>query len=156
MTPASFSQDKHAPEASTVHKDPRLMEKFGTAYPAARPAGTPHAATLQAKGRRNEFSGSGICFLLERAKRFELSTPTLARLCSTPELRPHPEELAAVTGRAVGISGRLALCKTQKQSGCIAGLNPIPAAPRGSGRAELPGPRGRQRPRGWPSWSPPW
>eukprot|EP00521_Asterionellopsis_glacialis_P005760 CAMPEP_0195268272 /NCGR_PEP_ID=MMETSP0706-20130129/13084_1 /TAXON_ID=33640 /ORGANISM="Asterionellopsis glacialis, Strain CCMP134" /LENGTH=49 /DNA_ID= /DNA_START= /DNA_END= /DNA_ORIENTATION= len=28
--------------------------------------------------------------LLERAKRFELSTPTLARLCSTPELRPHP------------------------------------------------------------------
>jgi hypothetical protein len=26
---------------------------------------------------------------LERAKRFELSTLTLARLCSTPELRPH-------------------------------------------------------------------
>ena len=26
--------------------------------------------------------------LLERAKRFELSTLTLARLCSTPELRP--------------------------------------------------------------------
>ena len=22
--------------------------------------------------------------------RFELTTPTLARLCSTPELRPHP------------------------------------------------------------------
>jgi hypothetical protein len=30
-------------------------------------------------------------FILERAKRFELSTPTLARLCSTTELRPHPE-----------------------------------------------------------------
>ena len=27
---------------------------------------------------------------LERAMRFELTTPTLARLCSTPELRPHP------------------------------------------------------------------
>ena len=26
---------------------------------------------------------------LERAKGFEPSTPTLARLCSTPELRPH-------------------------------------------------------------------
>ncbi len=26
---------------------------------------------------------------MERAKRFELSTLTLARLCSTPELRPH-------------------------------------------------------------------
>jgi hypothetical protein len=29
-------------------------------------------------------------FLLERAKGFEPSTPTLARLCSTPELRPRP------------------------------------------------------------------
>jgi hypothetical protein len=27
---------------------------------------------------------------LERAKGFEPSTPTLARLCSTPELHPHP------------------------------------------------------------------
>jgi hypothetical protein len=27
---------------------------------------------------------------LERAKGFEPSTPTLARLCSTPELRPLP------------------------------------------------------------------
>ena len=26
--------------------------------------------------------------VLERAMRFELTTPTLARLCSTPELRP--------------------------------------------------------------------
>jgi hypothetical protein len=26
---------------------------------------------------------------LERAMRFELTTLTLARLCSTPELRPH-------------------------------------------------------------------
>src|SRR5665213_3698163 len=28
--------------------------------------------------------------ILERAKGFEPSTPTLARLCSTPELHPHP------------------------------------------------------------------
>ena len=28
-------------------------------------------------------------FQLERAMRFELTTLTLARLCSTPELRPH-------------------------------------------------------------------
>ena len=28
--------------------------------------------------------------VLERAKGFEPSTPTLARLCSTPELHPHP------------------------------------------------------------------
>ena len=30
--------------------------------------------------------------LLERAKGFEPSTPTLARLCSTPELRPRPSQ----------------------------------------------------------------
>src|SRR5712692_6518328 len=29
---------------------------------------------------------------LERAEGFEPSTPTLARLCSTPELRPHPTD----------------------------------------------------------------
>ena len=35
---------------------------------------------------------TGLCFeFLERAKGFEPSTPTLARLCSTPELRPHPK-----------------------------------------------------------------
>ena len=28
---------------------------------------------------------------MERAKGFEPSTPTLARLCSTPELHPRPE-----------------------------------------------------------------
>src|SRR6202012_1569649 len=32
---------------------------------------------------------------LERAKRFELSTPTLARLCSTTELRPRSSRLSA-------------------------------------------------------------
>ena len=31
---------------------------------------------------------SEIPGILERAKGFEPSTPTLARLCSTPELRP--------------------------------------------------------------------
>ena len=30
------------------------------------------------------------CGFLERAMGFEPTTPTLARLCSTPELRPHP------------------------------------------------------------------
>ncbi len=33
-------------------------------------------------------------FEMERAKRFELSTLTLARLCSTPELRPRPFRVA--------------------------------------------------------------
>ena len=36
---------------------------------------------------------------LERAKGFEPSTPTLARLCSTPELHPHPFPPVHRTGR---------------------------------------------------------
>src|ERR1700722_18478585 len=43
---------------------------------------------------RNDFSK-----LLERAKGFEPSTPTLARLCSPPELHPRPKGGAAA-GRA--------------------------------------------------------
>ena len=39
---------------------------------------------------------------LERAKGFEPSTPTLARLCSTPELHPHPLDGVAAAGRAYG------------------------------------------------------
>src|SRR5476651_676322 len=35
------------------------------------------------------------CFEMERARRFERPTPTLARLCSTPELRPRSVEGAA-------------------------------------------------------------
>ena len=39
---------------------------------------------------------------LERAKGFEPSTPTLARLCSTPELRPlwRPEDVSLSAGEA--------------------------------------------------------
>src|ERR1700680_2561987 len=36
--------------------------------------------------------------ILERAKGFEPSTPTLARLCSTPELHPHPRRVSRQTG----------------------------------------------------------
>ena len=36
---------------------------------------------------------SKCLILLERAKGFEPSTPTLARLCSTPELHPHPRRV---------------------------------------------------------------
>mgnify|MGYP000521459740 CR=1 FL=1 len=37
---------------------------------------------------------------MERVKRFERSTPTLARLCSTPELRPlwRPEDVSLSAG----------------------------------------------------------
>jgi hypothetical protein len=38
---------------------------------------------------------------LERAKGFEPSTPTLARLCSTPELRPRSDRMGYDAGRAL-------------------------------------------------------
>src|ERR1700733_3368833 len=38
-------------------------------------------------------TGRKLHEILERAKGFEPSTPTLARLCSTPELHPHPRRL---------------------------------------------------------------
>ena len=42
---------------------------------------------------------------LERAKRFELSTLTLARLCSTPELRPRPFGEAEIAPVALSCKG---------------------------------------------------
>ena len=47
----------------------------------------------------------GVFDQLERAKRFELSTLTLARLCSTPELRPHPFGLAEIAPVDVSCKG---------------------------------------------------
>ena len=43
------------------------------------------AVAGNAKGRLT----AALLIQLERAMRFELTTLTLARLCSTPELRPH-------------------------------------------------------------------
>ena len=62
--------------------------------------GTASVATTSYRPLRNEGR-------MERAKRFELSTPTLARLCSTPELRPHaylppPDRMAAARSYASG------------------------------------------------------
>ena len=48
---------------------------------------------------------AGVFDQLERAKRFELSTLTLARLCSTPELRPHPFGEAEIAPVAVSCKG---------------------------------------------------
>jgi hypothetical protein len=50
---------------------------------------------------------AGSCSsFLERAKGFEPSTPTLARLCSTPELHPHPRRAkqASLTYNAATIA----------------------------------------------------
>ena len=46
----------------------------------------------------SERSAGGRRLKLERAKGFEPSTPTLARLCSTPELHPHPSGSAGPRG----------------------------------------------------------
>jgi hypothetical protein len=41
-----------------------------------------------------------VCATLERAKGFEPSTPTLARSCSTPELRPLWRRVTGATCRS--------------------------------------------------------
>ena len=64
----------------------------GLIVPCAPPAapGCPEIHRAANGGPRNLFQTLGI---LERAKGFEPSTPTLARLCSTPELHPRPERV---------------------------------------------------------------
>ena len=59
--------------------------------------------TIRADSRRY----SEILKILERAKGFEPSTPTLARSCSTPELHPHVQQhqrLAAMEDPPYGAS----------------------------------------------------
>src|SRR5215831_14919326 len=72
---------------------------------------------------------------LERAKGFEPSTPTLARLCSTPELHPHPDRqlapcrpalLCQIGDRKATDSGNdcvevKKLCRPANSLGCVVG-----------------------------------
>ncbi len=44
---------------------------------------------------------------LERAMRFELTTLTLARLCSTPELRPRRLDAAHLLKACAGFKGKV-------------------------------------------------
>ena len=82
---------------------PELRDRWARFYP------TPHPPGARNRGYYSPISGDIVGYqlrqaqrtaptvsqpldfieiILERAKRFELSTPTLARLCSTTELRP--------------------------------------------------------------------
>ena len=60
--------------------------------PAAAEAPPTHIPDFWGPGPRSDAS-LGPRSILERAKGFEPSTPTLARLCSTPELHPRPERV---------------------------------------------------------------
>src|ERR1700730_14980644 len=53
--------------------------------PPGFPRNERHSPLLREEGKRLI-----LLTRLERAKGFAPSTPTLARLCSTPELHPHP------------------------------------------------------------------
>ena len=63
---------------------------MASAYTPAAAANAMHEEPEKQKGRPKA-TPAWSDFRLERAMRFELTTPTLARLCSTPELRPHSE-----------------------------------------------------------------
>ena len=88
------------PDATAVNKVavPAFYTRVADSAPG-RPVGLGHAAakprrqsTLCVAGRACCWSRNSVPLFrgntLERAKGFEPSTPTLARLCSTPELRP--------------------------------------------------------------------
>ena len=67
---------------------------------------------------------------MERAMRFELTTPTLARLCSTPELRPLEAWFLTWEGSLPG-----------KEAARLAGIREGGKAPDRSGSAiDRPGP----------------
>ena len=74
----------------------KLRREFADSERKRRNIPLEHPQGLQKKlcfhrglgARRGRGAGSAS-WRLERAKGFEPSTPTLARLCSTPELRPH-------------------------------------------------------------------
>src|SRR5262245_62145907 len=68
----------------------------GQAYPI-------HGAKRSASAPTNEREFGE---LLERAKGFEPSTPTLARSCSTPELHPHPRPGRSCAGPAESYAKR--------------------------------------------------
>ena len=60
---------------------------------------------------------------LERAKGFEPSTPTLARLCSTPELHPHPRTPRSTRRRAA----ELCQIRPANATGALREIHPRPA-----------------------------
>jgi hypothetical protein len=63
--------------------------------PHVDPAADPYRGAA-AKGAHKHLL---VLKILERAKGFEPSTPTLARLCSTPELHPRPRAVHAANAR---------------------------------------------------------
>jgi hypothetical protein len=71
-------------DTNTLPESPRISPSFHASVPALECAWLRETQPALASAL-NDFSK-----LLERAKGFEPSTPTLARLCSTPELHPHP------------------------------------------------------------------
>src|SRR3954452_24550530 len=83
----------HAGRACRTGYDLDAAERCGTTKRASRFASVPPARLGEPLGAswRN----------LERAKGFEPSTPTLARLCSTPEL--HPRSAARSPGKTLAM-----------------------------------------------------
>jgi hypothetical protein len=56
--------------------------------------------------QKGALKGAPFTIQMERAMRFELTTLTLARLCSTPELRPHRLDGGQISEVAGGCKGK--------------------------------------------------
>src|SRR5687767_6826483 len=91
-------QDRHADQGESEQneidgntEDEQGLSHKGTIRWLGRTAG--YLAGLKRLPQRPAGAGGALGNVkrkLERAKGFEPSTPTLARLCSTPELHPRP------------------------------------------------------------------
>jgi hypothetical protein len=98
--PAPYAGSARAPAGAPNRRSGCSQPTAGRTKPARRRARASRAgnhptsrrAGLDKRARRHGPTRpqphSTLWEIMERAKRFELSTPTLARLCSTPELRP--------------------------------------------------------------------
>ncbi len=107
---------------------------------ARRPLSEAHGGhlpfNLEAKGRgqtrwfgQQKSRPKAACFAviqLERARRFERPTLTLARLCSTPELRPHRLDMRLIVrGRGACKGENALLVRIYSRTAFAAAIRPL-------------------------------
>jgi hypothetical protein len=93
-------------------------EPYKNVLPAVCPTAGRNWALFEVRsGHRRQERSHARCWIhvdfsgesLERAMGFEPTTPTLARLCSTPELHPHPKRVRRSSALLAGAA--LKLCQ---------------------------------------------
>jgi hypothetical protein len=94
----------NAPATPRFHAAP-VRELVTRAVTAALQAPGRLTISTAPKRQKPRKTAAFVVEKLERVKRFERSTPTLARLCSTPELHPLARLVAASDGYMAELIG---------------------------------------------------